>query len=618
VAVRPITDAASEDLLLRELPARVASDATVNRLKQTAGGNPLYLLELARAVGAGGQSADALPETLERVMAARIDQLPPAARRLIRDASVLGATFDRELASRVLDRPDLTDPAVWTEAFQDLVVVDGRTIRFGHDLVRVAAYEGLSVRRRKAVHTRAGEVIEAWGDAAPVADVVATLAFHATGSGIASRIVECNTRAADAAMVSGAMEVAERLLRDIIAAQRETRATRDDRRAILRQLASAAERAGHPDAALDAVRRASRLATGTERDEIAVDRVRVITMAGRYRAGLIATARALASCSDQSTRGHLVLARARIRSYLGQWKECLELAEELLADASTSADKRLEAQAHVLCEWCCSALGLPDRAAHAERAETLLIELDDSLGLGNLYLNRGISAWTESRGSEAVADFAQSSERYERAGDVLGAALADNNLAEVLTLQHRLDGAERLLVHARRVTEAANYPYGALTTVSGLSRIAAWRGDTGRALALQEEALAGFEDMGAVDLIADSLVRMVEIHLIAGEYPSALAVAERARQALIDLGDVPILPATLHRLRGRAHLALQELPQASREFACALECATRDQYPYEIALAEIGVARVEGDDSRFERALARLDAMGVLAPPPGT
>ncbi len=61
---------------------------------------------------------------------------------------------------------------------------------------------------------------------------------------------------------------------------------------------------------------------------------------------------------------------------------------------------------------------------------------------------------------DAVADFQTSSDHYERAGDVLGAALADNNLAEVLTLQFHLDAAEELLTRARRVTQAANYPHG--------------------------------------------------------------------------------------------------------------------------------------------------------------
>jgi tetratricopeptide (TPR) repeat protein len=418
-------------------------------------------------------------------------------------------------------------------------------------------------------------------------------------------------------MAKGAMELAERLLRDVIAAQRVTRAARVQRLAALRHLAKAAEGAGHPDASLDASRRAGRLATGSERAEIAVDRVRILTFLGRYRAGLAATTQALRTCSEPTVRGHLLLARARIRNYLGQWKECLSAVDGLLADRSASADPRVRAQAHVLAEWCCSALGLPQRAAHAVEAEGLLIELDDSLGLANLYLNRGISAWNESRGSDAVADFEASSERYKRAGYVLGSALADNNLAEVLTLQMRLDAAERLLTDARRVTNAANYPLGTMITVSGLSRVAAWRGDVERGHGLQREALAGFRELGADDYVADSLVRLVEIAVISENWPGALEAAEVAAATLGALGEVPVLPAMLCRLRGRTFEALERTGEARVAYIRAIELSTADHFPYEVALASIGLGRLEGDRARIDSAMAQLAALDVLAPPPG-
>jgi tetratricopeptide (TPR) repeat protein len=135
---------------------------------------------------------------------------------------------------------------------------------------------------------------------------------------------------------------------------------------------------------------------------------------------------------------------------------------------------------------------------------------------------------------------------------------------------------------------------------------------------LQGQALAGFREIGAVDLVADSLVRLAEIHVIAGDTAAAFEAAERARVAITKLGDVPMLPATLHRLRARAHLASGQIAKAQSEFSRALECATRDGYPYEQALAEIGLGRIEGDDARIERAMANLAAMDVLAPPPGT
>jgi tetratricopeptide (TPR) repeat protein len=271
-----------------------------------------------------------------------------------------------------------------------------------------------------------------------------------------------------------------------------------------------------------------------------------------------------------------------------------------------------------LCEWCCSALGLPGRAAHADRAESLLLELDDSLGLGNLYLNRGLSAWTEARAREAIEDFTMASERYERAGYVLGAALADNNVAEVRTLQMRLDEAQRLLVHARRVIEAANYPIGTFIAVSGLSRVAAWRGDTAAARSLQHEALAGFAALGADDFVADSRVRLVEIAVAERDWAGALLAAEEAGAALNGLGEVPVLPGMLCRLRGRALEGLGRIEDAREEYARAVELSDADGFAYETALASIGLARVDGDEAAAARGEARLRDIDVVALPPGT
>jgi len=284
---------------------------------------------------------------------------------------------------------------------------------------------------------------------------------------------------------------------------------------------------------------------------------------GRYRAALVMTARALKSCPDREVSGHLRLSRATIRNRLGQWSECLDLCRTLLDDFQHTDDRRLLAQAHLLAEWCCACLGLPERVHHEQAALALLTELDDSIGLANLRLNLGVSAWQECRVPEAVANFEASSECYARAGDVLGAALADNNRAEILTLQSRLDAAEALLKHARRVTQAASYPHGILTTISGLSRIEAWRGNTQVALDLQQEALDGFHDLGADDHVADSLVRVLEIHVMAGDATSALRAVDDATLAVSRLGHVAVLPATLARLSARA-LLLAGRPEDAR------------------------------------------------------
>jgi len=46
--------------------------------------------------------------------------------------------------------------------------------------------------------------------------------------------------------------------------------------------------------------------------------------------------------------------------------------------------------------------------------------------------------------------------------------------------------------------------------------------------------------------------------------------------------------------------------------------ATAEGFVYEIALASIGLGRIDHDDSRVSAALQQLAALGVLAPPPGS
>jgi predicted ATPase len=92
--------------LLRELPPSVASDATLSKLRASAEGNPLYLIELARSVAGMASRTDVVfPETVERVLAARIDRLPEREKRLLQVASVIGKDFPEPLLAAVAELP---------------------------------------------------------------------------------------------------------------------------------------------------------------------------------------------------------------------------------------------------------------------------------------------------------------------------------------------------------------------------------------------------------------------------------------------------------------------------------------------------------------------------------
>ena len=66
------------------------------------------------------------------------------------------------------------------------------------------------------------------------------------------------------------------------------------------------------------------------------------------------------------------------------------------------------------------------------------------------------------------------------------------------------------------------------------------------------------------------------------------------------------------------HVATGRTDEARSDFARAIEFSVRDHYPYERALAEIGLGRLDDDQARIEAATTELAALDVLAPPPGT
>ena len=116
-----------------------------------AGGNPLFIVELARSQNPGAD----LPLTLQGALGARLDDLEPEDRALLARGAVVGETFTVADCALLCDR----DPAAASRALarlaerQYLDPVDGR-YRFHHSLLRDVAYGRLLVADRMRFHAR--------------------------------------------------------------------------------------------------------------------------------------------------------------------------------------------------------------------------------------------------------------------------------------------------------------------------------------------------------------------------------------------------------------------------------------------------------------------------------
>lgn len=78
------------------LGAAVLPEQTHALLLDRAGGNPLYAEQFARSVTDGDASSDQrlpIPETVQALVGAWLDTLPPDLKALLADAAVLGRVF---------------------------------------------------------------------------------------------------------------------------------------------------------------------------------------------------------------------------------------------------------------------------------------------------------------------------------------------------------------------------------------------------------------------------------------------------------------------------------------------------------------------------------------------
>jgi class 3 adenylate cyclase len=177
--LEPLPEDDAKALALAAAGDRKLSQEEVAALMERAAGNPLFLRELA-TVGEKAEDAEDLPDTVEALVATRIDQLAPGDRALLRWASVLGERFSGSLIVDVLEGD--TDVAAGSDAWDRLAEFVERdpevagTFRFRHALIRDAAYEGLSFKRRRELHGRVADVIEATHERPE--DVAEMLALH--------------------------------------------------------------------------------------------------------------------------------------------------------------------------------------------------------------------------------------------------------------------------------------------------------------------------------------------------------------------------------------------------------------------------------------------------------
>lgn len=182
IVLEPLTEADVGRVVEQLLGDAGVDDAVRARVAAASEGNPLFVEQLLEMmieegllrregetwVAAGDLSTVSMPPSIHALLAARLESLGPEEREVIDAASVIGQVFHRgavrELVSdAVRERvPALLEALEGKRLVKPVPteVASERTYRFGHILIRDAAYRGLLKRSRAVLHER----FVAWAD----------------------------------------------------------------------------------------------------------------------------------------------------------------------------------------------------------------------------------------------------------------------------------------------------------------------------------------------------------------------------------------------------------------------------------------------------------------------
>jgi class 3 adenylate cyclase/tetratricopeptide (TPR) repeat protein len=625
VRLAPLQPEEMEHLALAAADFTAIPPHEVAALAGRADGNPLFLLELV----ASGPGHGALPDSIEAAIGARLDVLAPKDRLALRCAAVLGGpSFPRVLAEEVLPEhvPVAVDLGLWERLAEFVEQESHDRLRFRHVLFRDVAYEGLSFRRRRDLHAAVVDWVERGSDDRD-ADAE-LLALHCLR---AERFVDAfrySRSAGDTARRKAATADAAVFYRQALDAAASATVARDEVSDVAEALGDVCEFAGLYAEGAYGYRLARRLVD---------DRVRVAELlrkegllrerAGKYRQARLlyqAGIRDVRVCppTPEACRVHANLETflAGALNWQGRYGACVWWARKAARRAEACGAKDVLAHAYYLLDWAYTDLGSPESERYRHLALPIYEELGDHSGMANVLNNLGGNAYYEGQWDRALGYYERSRRAREKAGDIVQAATASSNVAEILCQQGHAERAEHLFRESLRVFRGAGWGIG-IAWVSGyLGLLAARLGrhEEGRRLLI--EARESCRAMKLEAYAVEASARLAEVCLLGGDHQGASTLIRSARSEAGARGGLPYHEAMLARLEVHVLAQMGDLDGAERAVDVTLHLAEAADATYEAALCLDTKARLASSTGRREpeaadRAAELFRELGVAAPP---
>jgi tetratricopeptide (TPR) repeat protein len=607
VELAPLSDDVGRELVFAAVEEGLVSIDRGQLLLEKAGGNPFFLQELLRSGSDGGGD---LPEDVDALIQAQLDQLPVRDREVLGYAAVLGADVDVDLLARTAGIDEAEQRATFRRLSSFVEPAPGGAFRFRHALVHDGAYGRLPYKRRRELHRAAAAVLEADCDGPRRPDLLAVHTFHARDW---ARARQYSLEAATAAAARYANLTAAGHYRRALEAGRYAGGTSDV------EVASTWERLGDVlllassyEEAVDAYRRARRLAPPERQLHLCGQIGQLRERQGRFDEALRWYNRAIGLDDGNGELARLLVEAGIVKIRQGKPKEALALGAHA---ATLATDVRSRARSSYVSAWAGLLLG--EEAADEQRRMVELFESsDDPIGLSLAHQLVAMAAYYRGDWDDAAVAYQEAGALRRRVGDEVAAAASAGNLGELLSDQGHFDRARGLLEECRTVCAATGFRSSRYFAEMTLGRLEARVGAFDAGEALLRSALGALESMRMAGHVYDAQRYLGELALFRGDLDAAMAWAEVVERSAT-LG-FPAARLVGLRLRVCAQLEAGDVARAAAEASellGRLDPAARD---YDTALSLVAVAcglEAAGDPGAAAargRADAALRRLGVV------
>ncbi len=599
LAVPPLSEEASEDLVRAVVRGERTVRALHRPLRERCDGNPFLLLEMLADLRSDGTLArdgegwalarplDALavPSTIRGLLGLKLARLDDAQRSTLEAAAVLGYEFDAAVLAEVLgeNRLLVLQRLAVLERRHRCLASHGRSgYRFAGRPLYETVYDAMSPALRSEVHSLAADALLA------------------------------RARAAPGGRPDGATSWA--LLRHLSRAERALEAEPWLEAAL--DHAAASFHASYAAPVLERIAAAFADAPPPPRFAIAARLSATYEMLGRRedQMRVLDVAQALADrIGEPGARSRVLAQRAGSHWYAGEWTRASEEARQALALAREAGDRKGEATCRHTLGAVAYRLGdLAGGVAEWEAALAIRREIGDRRGVASTLQALGLVLADVGRESEAVAALEEALSTWREIGERRGEAATLMNLGNRHLEEARYEEGRRcyeLAIAGHRETGAL---VSEATALANLGRAHETVGRIDAARTAWERALALFTDLS--DPNGELAVRT----MLGGALSAygAREEAQRHLEAAVALaerrGAKPKLAAACRELGKLLH-AEGRRPEgwAHLERALALESEAKSVHGRVLALSEMANAAIEeGDSERAVRWLAEASEAG--------